>query len=104
MIANLKHFLNIEGVSHKDINLKQPFNAFVPNAPFLYPLKISENLTVFWCFQGVEKEWIGNEWVKLFSHTWIYVYHVFQSFPKSFIKGKSTNSSYDLHSPKCQKW
>ena len=27
-------------------------NPFVPNAPFLYP------------FQGVEKEWIGNKWVK----------------------------------------
>ena len=64
MTANLKHLLNIERVSHKDINLKQPFNAFVPNAPFLYPLKISENLTVFWYFQGVGKGCIGNEWVK----------------------------------------
>ena len=39
-------------------------NPFVPNAPFLYPLKTSENLTVFWCFQEVEKGCIGNEWVK----------------------------------------
>ena len=38
-------------------------NPFVSNAPFLYPLKTSENLTVFWCFQGVEKGCIGNEWV-----------------------------------------
>ena len=38
------------------------FNPFVPNAPFLYPLK-TENLTVF-CFQGVEKGSIGNKWVK----------------------------------------
>ena len=30
-------------------------NPFVPNSPFLYRLKTSENLTVFWCFQGVEK-------------------------------------------------
>ena len=36
---------------------------FVYNAPFLYPLKASENLKVFWCFQGVEKGCIGNEWV-----------------------------------------
>ena len=28
------------------------FNPFVPNAPFLYPLKTSENRKVFWCFQG----------------------------------------------------
>ena len=32
------------------------FNQFVPSAPFLYPLNISENLTVFWCFQGVERK------------------------------------------------
>ena len=31
---------------------------FVPNAPFFYPLKTSENSKVFWCFQGVEKECI----------------------------------------------
>ena len=39
------------------------FNQFVPNASFLYPLKTSENLKVFWCFRGVEKDCIGNEWV-----------------------------------------
>ena len=39
-------------------------NPFVPSAPFLYPLKTSENLKVFWCFQGVEKGCTGNEWVK----------------------------------------
>ena len=35
-------------------------NPFVPNAPYGY----APNLTVFWCFQGVEKGCIGNEWVK----------------------------------------
>ena len=39
-------------------------NPFVPNAPFLYPLKTSESLTVFWCFQGVGKGCIGNKCVK----------------------------------------
>ena len=39
-------------------------NPLVPNAPFLYPLKTSENVTVFWCFQGVGKGCIGNKWVK----------------------------------------
>ena len=39
-------------------------NPFVHNAPFLYPLKTSENRYVFWCFQGVEKERIGNKWFK----------------------------------------
>ena len=36
---------------------------FASNVPFLYPLKVSENFTVFWCFQGVEKRCIGNKWV-----------------------------------------
>ena len=40
------------------------FNPFVPNLPFLYPLKTSEYLTVFWCFQGVEKRCTGNKSVK----------------------------------------
>ena len=39
-------------------------NPFVPNALFLYPLKTSENRQVFWCFQGLEKGCIGNDWVK----------------------------------------
>ena len=43
--------------------LEQEINPFVPNAPFLYNLKASENLTDFLCFQGVEKGCIENEWV-----------------------------------------
>ena len=34
------------------------FNRFVPTAPFLYLPKVS----VFWCFQGVEKAGRGNKW------------------------------------------
>ena len=35
-------------------------NRFVPNAPFLYPLKTSENL-----FSGVQKGCIGYKWVNV---------------------------------------
>ena len=35
-------------------------NPFVPNAPFLHPLKTLENLQNF---QGLEKGRIGNKWV-----------------------------------------
>ena len=38
-------------------------NPFVPNAPFLYLLKTLGNRKAFWCFQGVDKGCIGNEWV-----------------------------------------
>ena len=38
---------------------------FVSNTPFLCSLKTSKNLTVFWCFQGLEKRCIGNKWVKI---------------------------------------
>ena len=43
---------------------REMVNPFVVNAPFLYPLKTSENRKVF-CFQRVEKGFIGNEWVKV---------------------------------------
>ena len=39
-------------------------NPFVPDAPFPYPLKTSEDGKVF-CFQGVEKECIVNKFVKM---------------------------------------
>ena len=42
----------------------QHLNPFVPNAPFFYPLKTSDNLMVFLYFPGVEKGSIGNKWVK----------------------------------------
>ena len=45
--------------------LEVSVNPFAPNAPFLYLLKTSENLTVFSCFQRVEKRRIGNKWVNL---------------------------------------
>ena len=45
--------------------LQVEFNPIVLDAPFLYPLKTSENLTVFWCFQRVKKGYIGNEWIIL---------------------------------------
>ena len=41
-------------------------NPFVPNAPFLYPLKTSENLSEN--LQGEEKGCVGNKWVN--SLTW----------------------------------
>ena len=41
------------------------FNPFAPSAPFSNPVKTSEYLTVFWCFQRVEKGCIGNKWVDL---------------------------------------
>ena len=47
---------------------KEDFNPVFPNAPSLYPLETSENLTVFWCFQGIEKECIGNEWDNMFRN------------------------------------
>ena len=40
------------------------FNPFIPNAPFLYPLKTLENILVYWCFQAAERGCMGNKWVK----------------------------------------
>ena len=49
---------------------KGNINQFVPNGPFLYPpppgLPLeTENLTVFWCFQEVEKGALGKKGLKL---------------------------------------
>ena len=42
-------------------------NPFVPDTPSLYLLKTSENRKVCWCFQEVEKGYIGNKWIKVNS-------------------------------------
>ena len=44
------------------INMIKPF---VPNTPFLYPLKTSENRLVFRYFQRIEKGCIENKWIKI---------------------------------------
>ena len=48
-------------------------NPFVPNAPFLYPLKISENRKDFLVFSGGKKGYIANKWVK--PYFWVRVYY-----------------------------
>ena len=72
-ISDFKHLLS-------DWN-PDNFNPLAPNLPFLYPLKISEILTVFWCFQGVEKGCIGKELVntqllRCYFPTGIYVFRI----------------------------
>ena len=57
-----KYTMNYIIIRHQPVFISNPF---VPNAPFLYPLKTLENLTFFLCFRGVEKECIGNKWVNV---------------------------------------
>ena len=59
--------------------------AFVANAPFLYPLKISENCKVLWCFHEVEKGGIGNKRVNSF----IDFIHIVRQPIGLFLKGLS---------------
>ena len=59
---------------------KWSLNPFVPNAPFLYPLKTSENLMVFLCFHGVENRCIGNVWVNINNKPWKFHVHNFFIF------------------------
>ena len=40
-------------------------NPFAPNPPFLCPLKTSETVRFFVVFMGLDKEYIGNKWVKV---------------------------------------
>ena len=62
-IAGRRRTTGYMPVNHKmfrpfRINIR--LNPFVLNAPFLYPLKTSENRNVFWYFQGVEERCIGT--------------------------------------------
>ena len=61
---------------HFDLANINPFNInpINPNATFLHPLKKSENFTVFWCFQVVEKECIRKKLDKHYNH-------IFSHFP-----------------------
>ena len=67
----LQHKIYITFTMHA---LKSFFNPFVLNAPFLYPLKTSENRKVCWCFQEEEKEYIANEWVKFYSKSNMHIF------------------------------
>ena len=59
------YFLNIssDSISNQEDRWEDVFSPFVPNTPFLYTLKASENRKVFWCSQGVDKGCIGHKWV-----------------------------------------
>ena len=48
-------------LNRSTVCLKKTFNPFFYKAPFLWPLKTSEKLTVFWCFfRGLEKGWLAT--------------------------------------------
>ena len=63
-----------ENIGQNCVNV---INPFVHNAPFLYLLK-TENRKVFWCFQGVEKGCIGNEWVNVDNRKSFPAYSIFR--------------------------
>ena len=50
--------------------------------PFSTPLKTSENLTVFWCFQGLEEGCIGSKCVNSFLANSLNVYPL--KIPETF--------------------
>ena len=47
-------------------NMKMLVNPFHATRLFRYALKTSENLKVFWCFQGVSKWASGMKWVNTY--------------------------------------
>ena len=48
-------------IHQSDHDFEDKVKPFVPETPFLYTLK-TDHRKVFYCFQGVEKQCIGNEW------------------------------------------
>ena len=88
MSQNISVFLCIS--SWAKIVLEFNFNPFVPNAPFLYPLKTSENL------QGFEKGCIGNEWVKIvFNVDFVNVMEIVFLFDLTFPVGIPIRTTLD---------
>ena len=71
--------------------LKKYVNPFAPNGPFLYSLKTPENITVFWCFQGLEKGCIGNKWIKLIRCELFYLHVKY----KEYMAKKWGNINFD---------
>ena len=63
-------------------------NPFVPNAPFLDPLKTLENHTVFSCFQVVEKGCIENNWTKQTRTTLLRVNPVSKEIERQFVMNR----------------
>ena len=58
-MENFMFYAVYEGIKHgSKYYMKDRINLFVFNAPFLYPLKTLESLTVFY-FQGVQKGFLG---------------------------------------------
>ena len=73
-------------VLHNSCSLGINFiNSFVSNAPFLYPLETSENFSVFRCFQGVERGYIGNKWVKKETVALVFSSEFCKIFKNSFL-------------------
>ena len=54
----------IQKKKKKKIEMHVHFDPFHATDLFWCPLKTSEKLKVFWCFQGVSKKISGMKWVK----------------------------------------
>ena len=67
-------FVHFVGTRRYGVKLTHSF----PMHPFSPPLKTSENLKVFRCFQGGEKGCIGKEWVNKESS-----FSTYSKFPKN---------------------
>ena len=53
------HHKTLSSPKGSSLNFASNINPFVPNAPFLYPLKALEK-----CFKWAENRCIGSKWVK----------------------------------------
>ena len=72
-------------------------NPFVPNAPFLYPLKTSGNQKVFWYSEGVEKVCMGTNGLSQFHMSffmpWFFKWKSNQNLSNLFEMSITTNTS-----------
>ena len=67
-----KKIEQMQGYRTISLKIRFSFNTIVPNAHFLSPWK--QNRKVFWCFQGVDKGYIGKEWVNYVTVFLIFIH------------------------------
>ena len=85
---------------HVRAHLTNNLNQFVPNAPFLYPMKTLEQ--VFWYFQGVEKGCIRNKWANWYIPATL-KYKEFSKNPGRWLKN-TKSQIIEIINNECRNW
>ena len=78
VLQNLQNTAVFKTIFKNILPMSKSEHIFLTHSFPMHPFSTSwKHRKVFWCFQGVEKGCIGNEWVKL-DNTFFWKLHVFK--------------------------